>query len=463
MRTAADERALAAAAEIGRRVGSEVVVDDPDLLEPYGRDESGTAPRVPAAAIRVRSADDAAATLAVAAARGVPVTPRGGGTGKSGGAVPVEGGLVLATDRMARILELDVAERIAVVEPGIVLQRLHEAVEAEGLFYPPDPASLDSCALGGNVAENAGGPRALKYGVTREWVLGLEVALMGGERIRVGRRTRKGVAGYDLTGLLIGSEGTLGVFTAITVRLCARPTATRTLLATFDDAAAAGESVGELLRGGPTPSVLEILDGHCVAVIRAAGHNPIPGNPGAALLVEMDGFEPSRVESDAEAAGEILERRATAVLAASDPGHRRALWAARRDLSNLLAKAHAGKLADDVAVPCTAIPAVIRRFEALGRARGLLVSCYGHAGDGNLHANVLWDDPGLDGAARATLEDMLRIVLEVGGTITGEHGVGASKRRYLSWEQSAEAIALQRRLKAAFDPAGLLNPGKLLP
>ncbi len=463
MRSADDERALRAAAEIGRRVGIHKIVDDPDLLVPFGADESGLPAAPPPAAVRAESADDVVATLAVAAERRVPVTPRGRGSGKSGGAIPARGGLVLLTERLDAIVELDRAERLAVVRPGIVLQRFQEAVEAEGLFYPPDPASLETCALGGNVAENAGGPRAFKYGVTREYVLGLEAVLMGGTRLQTGRRTRKGVAGYDVTAALVGSEGTLAVFTEVTVRLQARPAATQTLLATFDHPFAAGEAVRDLLESGLVPCVIEILDRHCVDVMRAAGHNPIPGDPGAALLVELDGRDPARVEADALEAGELLQRRATQVLVASDPGHRRALWAARRELSTLLAKAHVGKLADDVAVPCRAIPEVLRRFEELGRERGVTVSCYGHAGDGNLHANVLWDDPALDAAARGTLETMLRVVLEHRGTISGEHGIGLAKRNYLAWEQSAELIELQRRLKAAFDPLGLLNPGKLLP
>ncbi|MBI5489475.1 MAG: FAD-binding protein [Deltaproteobacteria bacterium] len=462
-RSAADERVLGAAAEIGRRIGSGKVIDDPDLLVPYGADESGLPASLPAAAIRAVDAADVAATLAVAADRGVPVTPRGRGTGKSGGAIPARGGIVLLTERMDRIVEIDREERLAIVEPGIVLQTFQEAVEAEGLFYPPDPASLDSCALGGNVAENAGGPRAFKYGVTREYVLGLDVALMGGATTFAGRRTRKGVAGYDVVAALVGSEGTLGVFTRVVVRLRVRPAATQTLLATFGDEVAAGEAVRDLLGSGLVPSVIEILDRHCLEVIRRAGHNPIPGEPGAALLVELDGRRPERVEADAEEAGEILGRRATEVLVASEPGRRRSLWAARRELSTLLGKAHAGKLSDDVAVPCKSIPAVLRRFAELGRRRGVLVSCYGHAGDGNLHANVLWDDPGLDVAGRAALDDLLGVVLEVGGTISGEHGIGMAKREALRREQSPELLALQRRLKSAFDPSGLLNPGKVIP
>ncbi|MBN1774353.1 MAG: FAD-binding protein [Deltaproteobacteria bacterium] len=463
MRPADDERALRAAAEVGRRVGTHKVIDDPDLLAPLGADESGLPAAPPPVAVRAESADDVVATLVVAAEHRVPVTPRGRGSGKSGGAIPARGGIVLLTERLDGIVELDRAERLAVVRPGIVLQRFQEAVEAEGLFYPPDPASLDTCALGGNVAENAGGPRAFKYGVTREWVLGLEAVLMGGTRLRTGRRTRKGVAGYDVTAALVGSEGTLAVFTEVTVRLQARPGATQTLLATFDDPVAAGEAVRDLLGSGLVPCVIEILDRHCVEVMRAAGHNPIPGDPGAALLVELDGRDPARVEADALEAGELLQRRAAQVLVASDPGHRRALWAARRELSTLLGRAHAGKLSDDVAVPCGAIPEVLRRFETLGRERGVTVSCYGHAGDGNLHANVLWDDPALDAVARGTLETMLRVVLEHRGTISGEHGIGLAKRNYLAWEQSAELLGLQRRLKHAFDPLGLLNPGKLLP
>ncbi len=463
MRSNADEKALLAAAEIGRRIGPDKVVDDPDLLAPYGADESGLPPRVPPAAIRAESADDVAATLEAAERRRVAVTPRGRGTGKSGGAVPVEGGLVLLTERMDRIVEIDRRERIAVVQPGIVLGRFQDAVEAEGLFYPPDPASLDSCAVGGNVAENAGGPRAFKYGVTREYVLGIEVVTMGGTRMRVGRRTAKGVMGYDVTALLVGSEGTLGVFTEVTLRLRSRPAATRTMLATFADVVAAGEAVQDLLGLGLVPSAIEILDRTCIEAIRTAGPNPIPQGAGAVLLVEIDGRDPAAVDADAETAGSALAERAADVLIASDPGRRKALWTARRELSETLGKGRLGKLSDDVAVPRTAIPAVLRRLAEVGERRGVTMATYGHAGDGNLHVNALWDDPALEAAARGAIEDAMRIALEHGGTLSGEHGVGAAKRAYLAWEQGTPLIDLQRRIKAAFDPLGLMNPGKLLP
>jgi glycolate oxidase len=455
-------RARRAAEAIARRIGETRVVLDPDVLESYAGDESTVAPVAPAAVVRAKCAEDVRITLEVAADTGVPVTPRGAGTGKSGGAVPVCGGIVLATQGLARLLDVDRENLVAVAEPGLVTGRLHEAVEAEGLFYPPDPASLETCCLGGNVAENAGGPRAFKYGVTSHYVLGLEAVLPGGQVLQVGRRTVKGVAGYDVTSLLVGSEGTLAVFTRLVLRLVPRPPAVRTVMGLFADPVAAGAAVSRAVELGLVPRTLELLDGLSLDVLRLSGRAPIPQAAGAMLLVEVDGDEAS-IDRDVEGIAAACESRgAIDVLATRTAAEARVLWEARRELSTLLGRRRRHKLADDVVVPRREIAALLRRAEAIGARRGVEVACYGHAGDGNLHVNVLWDD-GDPARAAAALEDVARAALDLGGTITGEHGVGAAKRHLLGLEQSEALISLQKHLKAVFDPRGILNPGKIFP
>ena len=457
------ERALRAAQEIGARIGPSKVLADAEMVAPFAGDESDMPAVMPSAVVRADGPDDVVATLEIAARLGVPVSPRGAGTGKTGGAIPDHGGLVLATQRMARLKEIDRKNRLAIVEPGMITGELHAAVEAEGLFYPPDPNSLESCAIGGNVAENAGGPRAFKYGVTRDYVLGLECVLMGGQRLSVGRRTIKGVTGYDLTALLVGSEGTLAVFTELWLRLVPRPAETRTALVIFADPAAAGRGVAALVEAGLTPSVMELLDDACLAVIRARGTVPVPEHANALLLIEVDG-EASSLEGELERVGDACTRAgALDVLVARSGADRRALWAARRDLSNSLRASHRFKISEDIVVPRTAVAAMIARTREIGAAHGLQVATYGHAGDGNLHSNFLWDDESQRPAVDAAVEDLFRLTVSLGGTLSGEHGIGLQKAPYLPLEQSAELIDVQRRIKAVFDPKDLLNPGKIFP
>jgi glycolate oxidase len=458
-----DELALKAAARLARMIGSDKIVDDPDIAASYGGDESHLEPVAPAAVIRARSREDVRATLEVAGEAGVPVTPRSGGTGKSGGAIPVRGGWVLALAGLDQIVEVDEENLVVVAQPGVVTGRLHEEVEARGLFFPPDPASLETCCLGGNVAENAGGPRAFKYGVTSHYVLGLEVVVPAGARcLRVGRRTVKGVAGYDVTSLLVGSEGTLGVFTEVTLRLVPRPQAVRTLLGLFADPAAAGRAVSRMVRDGLVPRVIELLDGTSVETLRSARKLPFPAAAGAVLLVEVDGDERGLDEQVERVAAACEAQGCVDVLAMRTQAEARALWAGRRELSELLTRSAGHKLADDIVVPRSAIAEMIQLSEAIGARHDVRVATYGHAGDGNLHVNVLWD--GDDGAsATMALEEIVTAAVRLGGTITGEHGVGAAKRHLLRLEQSPELIALQRQLKSVFDPSGVLNPGKVLP
>lgn len=457
-----DDLALRAARELESALGEGSVITDPDLLESYAGDESDVAPTLPAAVIKARTARDIERTLTVASNLGVPVTPRAAGTGKSGGAIPIAGGLVLATAKLDQIVDVDRENLIAVVQPGVITQQLHEAVEAEGLFYPPDPASLETCCIAGNVAENAGGPRAFKYGVTNQYVLGLRATLMGGETFRVGKRTVKGVAGYELTQLFVGSEGTLGVFSEITLRLIPRPQGVRTIMALFDGPIAAGGAVSQMVRRGQVPRVIELLDGVSVETLRDARKIPIPRRAGAMLLVEVDGDEAGLDREVQQIADACDDAGAIDILATQTRAEARQLWAGRRELSELLGHLGAHKLSDDIVVPRSEIAALLERCSVAAEREGVTIATYGHAGDGNIHVNVIWDDED-PSAARRALEDVVRTAVELGGTITGEHGVGCAKSHLMHLEQSSALMALQRSLKAVFDPKGLLNPGKIFP
>jgi glycolate oxidase len=453
----------AALREIERELGSDRVVTDRDVLATYAHDESEAEPHMPDAVVRAQSTADVAAVMRACSRHRVPVTPRAGGTGRTGGAVPVAGGVVIGFEQHKRIKGIEQDDMIVVVEPGVVTGVLHEAVEAQGLFYPPDPNSLSTCTLGGNVAENAGGPRALRYGSTRDYVLGLEVVTAGGEVLQLGKRTVKGVTGYDLTSLMVGSEGTLAVITEITLKLLPKPEALGTLLALLPDLPTAGRAVGATLRQGVLPRCMELLDEHTLALVRPEAGLPLHEAARALLLIELDGDQVA-VERQLERVGNaLLEAGALDVLVARHSGEREKLWAARRELSRALRKVAKYKLAEDVVVPRSRIPDLIDRCRAISERFAIPMPAYGHAGDGNIHVNFLWNDPAekprVDKAVVATFE----ATIELGGTLTGEHGIGILKAPYLSLEQSGEVIALQERIKALFDPQGILNPGKIFP
>lgn len=453
------EAALDLAVPLARRIGEHKVIDDRDLLEGLAGDESHVEPRVPDLAVRARDRGDVRATLELAAAHGVPVTARGGGTGKSGGAIPFRGGVVLDMTRVNRLVEVDAENLLAVVQPGMITGEFQQAVEDEGLFYPPDPNSLETCTLGGNAAHNAGGPRAFKYGVTKRYVLGAEVALIGGEILRTGKRTVKGVAGYDLTGLLVGSEGTLGVFTELTLRLLRKPPCLATLLVRFGDEIAAGRAVARIVAAGLVPRVLEFMEGVAVETVRLAGA-PVPEDTGALLLAEIDGPRDEVVETDAVALADQCEAEgAIEVLMARHGGDRERLWAARRTLSDAIKDRARFKLAEDIAVPRAAAPRLLEELRRIGERHRVTVASYGHAGDGNYHVNVLWDDEEVD--PWPAISDIFDATLALGGTISGEHGIGLAKVDYLPRELDPGVLALMRKLKAQFDPQDLLNPGKI--
>ncbi len=460
-------RTSAAAADKARRLlsralGPSKVLTDEDACRRYAGDESEQEPVLPDAVVLASSPEDLQKALAVATEAGVPIVPRAGGSGKSGGAVPVAGGIVISTLGMRQIKEIDRREQIAVVEPGVILADLHAAVEAEGLFYPPDPNSLKMCALGGNIAENAGGPRAFKYGVTREYVLGLEVLLIDGTRLRTGRRTVKGVTGYDVTALLVGSEGTLAVTTEATLRLIPRPPVVVTLLALFADVYACGSAVLAIVAAGLVPRCLELLDAATLDAVRARGVS-VDARAQALLLIEVDG-EPAVCDAAMERVGSVCaDAGAIEVLVAQDEAQRDRLWEARRQLSPATRAMAKFKISEDVVVPRSRLVDLIVETRAISEATGVRVLTYGHAGDGNLHVNFLWDDPAEGPRVKDALDRLFRAVVGMRGTLSGEHGIGTSKAEYLHLEQSTELVDLQRRLKDVFDPRGLLNPHKIFP
>ncbi|MBX3202469.1 MAG: FAD-binding protein [Labilithrix sp.] len=450
--------------ELERRLGpSKVDVSEAGRLA-HARDDSAAAGRLPDAVVLAAGRDDVKVALEVCETHGVPVTPRAAGTGRTGGAVPVAGGVVLATQGLADIVDIDRKDLVAVVQPGVVTGALHAAVEAEGLFYPPDPSSLSSCMIGGNVAENAGGPRAFKYGVTREYVLGLEACLMGGRVLRTGRRTIKGVTGYDVTSLLVGSEGTLGVFTEITLRLVHAPTEIATVLALYPDARAAAAAVTRVIARGLVPRCLELMDAWTLEAIRRQGVS-VDLRANAMLLVEIDGGRDAALDATLEALGETLSEggQAIDVVAAEDAAQRARLWEARRMLSMATRKLAKHKLSEDVVVPRSRLVALLDEAARVCEREGVRHLTYGHAGDGNMHVNFLWDDDGERPAVDRAIEGLMRATVGLGGTLSGEHGIGVSKAAYLPIEQGPELIALQEDLKRVFDPSGLLNPGKIFP
>ncbi|MEX1299375.1 MAG: FAD-linked oxidase C-terminal domain-containing protein [Desulfotignum sp.] len=401
--------------------------------------------------------------MRVAWEKGIPVIPRGSGSGMSGGAVPVKGGLVMALTRMNRILAIDTDNFIATVEPGVIVADLHAAVEKQGLFYPPDPASSSVCTIGGNVGECAGGPRAVKYGVTRDYVLGLQAVLPDGDIIRTGVSTAKGVAGYDLTRLIVGSEGTLAVVTRITLRLLPKPAYVATLAVCFDDMVTAALAVSGIMRRAVIPRCVEYLDEASLSLVRDQLQFDLPAQARALLILELDGDE-ALVKTQTEQIRSFCSRTgALDIRMADDPVQAAALWEARKALSPVLYKIASQKLNEDIVVPISRIPDMVSRIRTIQQESGLTIVSFGHAGDGNIHCNIMYDKTDASQAARArkALDRLFAETLALGGTITGEHGVGLTKKDYLSWEIGDREQSIMKQIKAVFDPRQILNPGKI--
>jgi glycolate oxidase len=442
------------------RLACSRVLDDDAHLDAVSTDEAASGP-VQRPALHAQPADleELAGLLEVARRHRAPITARGGGTGKAGACVPVEGGVVVSFERMADVVDIDPESLRAKVAPGVTLARLQEAADDAGLRYPPDPASAPWCTVAGTVATNAGGPCAIRYGVTGDYVLGMDCLFASGERAFVGRETAKGVAGYDLARLLVGSEGTLALFTELVLRLVPKPGAVATALLGFNDARDAQDAVTRALTGRTWPSALEYIDGASIRASRAAGDTAFP-DVNAAILLEAEGDDDGHALVRVARAAELMNARE--VFVAKHARERRALWDARAALSVAVRRVKGRKISEDITVPRREVPAILAELDALGAKHGLLTCAYGHAGDGNVHAQVLFDEDADLPRVHALLDDLTRATLSRGGTCTGEHGVGRMKTRFLEMEHAPAVLALERSLKRAFDPDGLLNPGVIL-
>ena len=409
------------------------------------------------------NADEVRRTILLANERRFPVIPRGAGSGFSGGSVPVQGGLVLSTERMDRILSIDAENLVAVVEPGVVTETLKEEARKRGLFYPPDPASLKFCTIGGNIAECSGGMCAVKYGVTRDYVLGLEAVLGTGELVRTGVVTVKGVVGYDLTRMLVGSEGTLGIVTKAVLKLIPHPEAIATILAFFRSNHDGSNAVVGIIGERITPCALELMDRTAIDCVRENAGLAVPGESGCALLIEVDGPKES-VSAQAERVEQACRRYgAIEVGRAADAEGRERLWTLRRSISPALRQVNPVKINEDIVVPRTRLPEMLAFLADLASRLNLKIVNFGHAGDGNVHVNVMISGTDEDERRRAdeAVAEVFRKTVALGGTISGEHGIGIAKAPFLEMEVGPLGVSVMKRLKNCFDPNGILNPGKI--
>ncbi|MGE5208341.1 MAG: FAD-binding oxidoreductase [Alphaproteobacteria bacterium] len=453
------------ASKLQKLLGDKIIAEDPETIVAYSGDKWFAA-HPPEVVVFAESTDDVSKLLQFASREKIAVTPRGGGFGYVGGCVPARGGIVLSLERMNRVKEINFTDAAAIAEPGVFTGELKAAVRAQKLFYPPDPASMKDCTIGGNVATNAGGPRCLKYGVTRNYVIGLEVVLANGDVLQTGGRVHKNKTGFDLIGLFVGSEGMLGVVTEITLRLLPLPPARATLSAAFATATQAAEAVQAIFAAGFLPSALEIADHFTLeAARRDLGEKIVPGG-NAHLLIDLDGQEQS-VSSESAALCELIrKKKPNALEIANGEADCEKLWALRRQFSNSLRATGLTKLNEDVVVPRSHLVDLMEFADKLQAKHGFPIACFGHAGDGNIHVNIMADRYNRDAAVREkvqrALDDLFAQVLAWGGVITGEHGIGLAKKRWWPEATSATARDLHRRLKRALDPDNILNPGKFL-
>ncbi|MGA7617647.1 MAG: FAD-linked oxidase C-terminal domain-containing protein [Thermoanaerobaculia bacterium] len=453
-------------AKLRDALGDDSVVTSAEELRPFASDYTEDLVFMPEVAALPRTTAEVQAMVRIAYEHRIPLTPRAGGTGLSGGALPVRGGILFSCHRMNSIVEIDRENLVGVVEPGVITQVFQEEVEKVGLFYPPDPASRGSCTLGGNVAENAGGPRAVKYGVTKDYVLGAEAVLPDGSLIRTGGKLYKDVSGYNLTQLLVGSEGTLAILTKLYMKLIPWPPHRKVLLASFSSLEAAANAVVAIFARGVQPSACELMEQDAVmCAVRQLGKEWPNSAAAAHLLLEADGHSEQRVDDEAMLMGEAcFEAEAEDVLMAEDAPRMREIWALRRCIGEAVKSINIYK-EEDTVVPRNRIPELIRGVKEIAGRHGLMTICYGHAGDGNIHCNIIktvsdeqWRDA-LPGAIR----EIFVLTAKLGGQVSGEHGIGWVQKDYLPITQGSAEIALMRRIKDVFDPEGILNPGKIFP
>ncbi len=443
-------------------VGSEYCSRKKEDLACYAYD--ATANRyLPDAVVLPKDADEISKIVKLANSEEFYLIPRGSGSGMTGGSVAVMGGAVIVMSRLNRILEIDTDNLTAVAEPGVITARFHREVEKSGLFYPPDPSSAEFSTLGGNLAECAGGPRAVKYGVTKDYVLGIKAVLPTGEIIKTGVKTVKGVVGYDLTRLLIGSEGTLGIITEMTLKLISLPEAVGTMTAVFNEIGRAAETVSEIIRRGIVPRTIEFMDRASIICVENYLKLGLPVDAGALLLIEVDG-KTEEAESAINRLEELcMNLGAREVAVAKSKEEAAALWKARKAISPALFTYAPDKINEDIVVPRSRIPDMVRRIEELKNESGLTIVSFGHAGDGNIHFNIMLDKKNKEEAKKAweVVEDLFDYTVELGGTISGEHGIGITKAPYMPKEIGRDEIELMKRIKRLFDPKGILNPGKI--
>ncbi|GMR03219.1 MAG: FAD-linked oxidase C-terminal domain-containing protein [Thermodesulfovibrionia bacterium] len=442
----------------------ERVSTEPEELFCYGFDASSYSKGLPCAVVRPVNTDEVSRAAAFGFKQGMSLVARGAGSGMTAGSVPVENSIVFSFESMNRILDIDEENLVVVVEPGVINSHLQRALEFKGLFYPPDPTSMDFCTLGGNVAENAGGPRGLKYGVTRDYVLGLELVLSDGRVITAGVKTHKGVVGYDLTRLMVGSEGTLAFITKIFLKVVPLPQETVTLLCIFPRLNEASTAVSRIIASRIIPRTLEFMDSGAINAVEDYKPFGLPRNAEALLLIEVDGPR-SSVSEDAESIASVCTSMGARVSVAADDFANQRLWEARRAVSPALYRISPTKINEDIVVPRSKIPDMLRLLKETGNRHNLKIVNFGHAGDGNIHVNIMTDKNNKEEYQRANdaVNDIFEATIKLGGTISGEHGIGLTKKRYVSMELSPESIGLMTAIKKVFDPKGIMNPGKMFP
>ncbi len=450
--------------EFREKVGSENVFTDKADLFTYAYDAAVLDPVLPAAALRPVTSEALSYVVRLCNENRIPLTVRGAGTNLSGGTIPFPDGVVVLTNALNRILEINEADMYAVVQPGVVTAKLAAAVEAKGLFYPPDPGSQDVSTLAGNVAENAGGLRGLKYGITRDYVMGIQFFDVNGELVKTGSRTVKCATGYNLGGLMIGSEGTLGIFNEIILKLIPFPASQKAMIAVFDKMDKASETVAGIIASRIVPATLEFMDNFTIRAVEDFSHVGLPTDAAALLLIEVDGH-PAPVVEDAEKVESLCRKNgATSVRVAKDASERDSVWAARRSALSALANLKPTLVLEDATVPRSKIPDMVRAMQNIAKEYNISIGTFGHAGDGNLHPTILTDrrDKTEWERVESAIAAIFDRALELGGTLSGEHGTGIAKSAFLEKETGMAAIDYSKRVKGALDPNNILNPGKVI-
>ncbi len=457
-------RAQALRRDLGAELRADQIVIDPDRLVVFEVDGHTIDKAMPDACVFVESTDDVVAVVRYCHREGIPFTARGSGTGLSGGALTLEGGVIVETARMNKVLDIDYPNRRAVAQPGVINAHLSMAMERKGYYYAPDPSSQGACSIGGNVAENSGGPHTLKYGVTTNHILELVVVLPDGRVTRLGGSTPD-APGYDLVGLFVGSEGTFGIVTEITTRILHLPETYLTFMAVFESLEAACDTVSGIIAAGIVPAALECVDSLVIEAVEAATHAGFPTDAGAVLIIELDGIEDGMTEQAEEIIAVCRRHGCRDVQSATSPEERALLWKARKEGFGALGRISPNFYTHDAVLPRSKLGEVLPKIIAIGAKHGFRVANIFHAGDGNLHPNILFDDrnPGeMERALRAG-EEILKLCIESGGVLTGEHGIGLEKREFMPWMFTEADLDRFRQVRAVFNPTGLCNPAKVIP